>query len=150
MAKHTNDITRARTYTPFTSPRSFMDAAAQRAAADLARDGKKSRDASDVARWEDEGGTTKPPAQGPQLKPLAARFALSGRASYDSLQRSHVEGMMASPDVRVDAETLMPQRALASSIEERARLRMSSRKAPAHGSGRQRGRRTMGRHGNRP
>jgi hypothetical protein len=64
MAKHTNDITRARTYTQLTSPRSFMDAAARHAAADLARDVKKSRDASDVARWEDEAGATKPRARG--------------------------------------------------------------------------------------
>jgi hypothetical protein len=63
MAKHTNDITRARTYTLLTSPRSFMDAAARRAA-DLARNVKKSQDASDVARWEDEAGATKPRAQG--------------------------------------------------------------------------------------
>lgn len=99
-----NDMTHARTYTPLTSPRSFMDAAAQRAAADLARDGKTSRDTSDVARWEDEGGASK---------------------------------------------TLMPQRELASSIEERARLRMASRKAPAH-LRQTAGRRTMGRHSNRP
>lgn len=47
-------------YTAFTAPASFIAAAAQRATRDGAQHGKSSREASEVARWEGEGGAEKP------------------------------------------------------------------------------------------
>jgi hypothetical protein len=80
---------------------------------------------------------------------MARKFALAGRAAYDSVQRSQVEGMMDASNVNAGAMDLTPHRGPVSKSEERGRLGVWQ-SAPAHPQGRQRGRRTMGRHGNRP
>jgi hypothetical protein len=148
MSNHESDVTDARTYTALTSAPSRRDSAALRGA-DLERYGNRSRDKSAVASWENEGGATKSsiPAAMPEL--VARKFALAGRAAYDSLQRSQVEGMMDASNVNAGAMDLTPHRGPVSKSEERGRLGVWQ-SAPAHPQGRQRGRRTMGRHGNRP
>jgi hypothetical protein len=148
MSKHENDVTNARTYTALTSAHSREDSAALRSA-DLERNSNRLEDRSAISRWENEGGATKSsiPAAMPQL--VARKFALGGRAAYDSLQRSQVEGMMDASNGNAVPVDLTPHRGPASKSEERGDLGVW-RSAPAHPQGRQRGRRTMGRHGNRP
>jgi hypothetical protein len=148
MSKHENGITNARTYTALTSAHSREDSAAL-CGADLERYGNASRDESAVARWENEGGATKKSIPAAMPKLVARKFALAGRAAYDSLQRSQVEGMMDASNVNAVAVDLTPHRGPAIKSEERGGLGIW-RSAPAHPRGRQRGRRTMGRHGNRP
>jgi hypothetical protein len=147
MSKHENDVTNARTYTALTSAHSREDSAVLRGA-DLERYGNRSRDKSAVAMWENEGGATKSSIPAAMPKLVASKFALAGRAAYDSLERSQVEDMMAASTVNVVAADLAPHRGPASKSEERQGLGVW-RSAPAHPQGRQRGRRTMGRHGNR-
>jgi len=60
MIEHGNPTHGPGAYTLFTSPRSYIAAAAQRATNDLIRHDKRSREESDLARWEGEGGKQRP------------------------------------------------------------------------------------------
>ena len=53
-------------YTLLTSPRSLIDAAAQRATQNPATHKKSPREKSELATWEGEGGAAKPRAQAPE------------------------------------------------------------------------------------
>lgn len=152
MIEHVKHITHGpSSYTLLTSRRSFIGAAAQRATQDLTRHNKSSREESDLARWEGEGGAARPRTQAPKTLPkLTMRFAMSGRPSYDSPHRTSVETMMVTPVERVAAVPFIARQGPAGSNEERSRLQSSWRNAPANPTNKHRGRRTMGRHGNRP
>jgi hypothetical protein len=146
MSNHENDAPDARTYTAYASPQSGTDSSALHGA-NVERYHSTVHDKSAISRWENEGGATKSSTRDAMPKLVATRFALAARAAYKSLQRSEVEGTMDRPNVNASAVDLTRHRGPASKTEERARLGVW-RSAPAH-QGRQRGRRTMGRHGNR-
>jgi hypothetical protein len=103
----------------------------------------------DLTRWEGEGGASTPPPALPKERPLKLTFVISGRASYDSTTRSTVEAIMNTP-VGGAGFLFMSRQGQAQRNQERSRLQNSWRNAPSHPSDKHRGRRTMGRHGNRP
>jgi hypothetical protein len=148
MSYHENEVTDARTYTAFTSPRSRRDSAVL-GGENLERYGNRSQDRSAVAIWENEGGATKCFIRNAVPQLVARKFALAGRAAYDSLQRSQVEGMMRPSTADAGALDVAPHAGPASKTAEHGRLGVWQ-SAPARPQGKQRGRRTMGRHGNRP
>ena len=151
MTKHTNHTKAAQTFTVLHthSRRNFLDAAAHRAAAARAVYSDRCAYESAVARWENEGGATKPAPHVTRRLLLATQAALSDGAACDPLQRSNGEPAVALPHFKSHS-VLATQKGPASRLEERGTVGVSRRNTPTHTAGRQRGRRTMGRHGNRP
>ena len=149
MTQQTTDTKAPHTFTLRThSGLNFLDAAAHHAAAERAVYSDRSAYESALARWENEGGAVKPPPHVTRRLLLATQAALSGGTPFDSLQRNG-EPPVALPHFKVHA-VLATQKGPASKLEERGKVGVSRRNAPTHTAGRQRGRRTMGRHGNRP
>jgi hypothetical protein len=74
---------------------------------------------------------------------------LSRRPSYDSSDRSNMEALFITPAPELATVPFMSARGVADRNEERRRILASWHSAPSHPSGQRRGRRTMGRHGNR-
>ena len=76
--------------------------------------------------------------------------ALSRRPSYDSSDRSNMETLLAAPIADLATAPFVSARAAADRDQDRRAVLASWHSAPSHPSGQRRGRRTMGRHGNRP
>jgi hypothetical protein len=148
MVKHL-DITFEPKSDTTSSPSTGVAADMQRPTTNLAPQNQIS--AEDLVRWEGDGGALKPRAEIAKEQPLTLKFAISRRASYDSPVRSNVEAMITpTPVAAVAAVPYMSRRGQADRNQERSKLQNSWRNAPAHPSDKNRGRRTMGRHGNRP
>jgi hypothetical protein len=149
MTQQTSHTKVAHTFTRHArSGPNFLDAAAHRAAAERAVYSDRSAYESALARWENEGGAVKPPPHVTRRLLLATQAALSGGTAFDSLQRNG-EPAVALPHFKAHS-VLATQKGPASKLEERGKVGVSRRNATTHTAGRQRGRRTMGRHGNRP
>ena len=76
--------------------------------------------------------------------------AISRRPSYDSPERTYVEALLVAPVAEPATVPFMSPRGIADRNQERIRVLSSWQSAPFHRSAQRRGRRTMGRHGNRP
>ncbi len=137
-------------YALSTSRRSFIAAGAQRATQDFAARNKHSDERSALERWEGEGGAVAAGAKvRKSTKALRTYAAMSSRPSYDSPHRSIVEAML---NASTAASASSPVGANRGPTDGKRRS-MGSQKAPsetANPLNKRRGRRTMGRHGNRP
>ena len=136
-------------YTP-SSPHSAIAAVAQRATRNAGLRDKGSRDAGDLDRWEAEGGAgaTRAGLQKQLFERPTTRAGMSARPSYDWPHRSAVEAMLGE----TAAETrVVASQGPADANEKRGKqLARSPGDAFASPPNKRRGRRTMGRHGNRP
>jgi hypothetical protein len=150
MTQHTTHTKAADTLTRRkNSGPNFLDAAAHRAAAERAVYSDRSAYETALARWENEGGAVKPPPHVARRLLLATQAALSGEATCDLLQRSSGKPAVELPHFKTHS-VLTTRKGPASRLEERGTLGVSRKNAPTHTAGRQRGRRTIGRHGNHP
>lgn len=96
----------------------------------------------DLSTWEGEGGALSKPTA------MIFRHALPGRASEEPVVAARLQEVTFSASRHPPLPFLV--QAVADENEKRSKAPRSWSNGPSHPSDKRRGRRTMGRHGNRP
>ena len=150
MIEHDDHVGHAPNSYTESSPHSLLAAAAQRATRHAWQRNSVSREAADVERWEAEGGASasRPRLQMKAPQPRTMRAAMSTRPSYDSPHRSTLDTVGATA-ARASVEA-RAGKGPADGNEKLSKTLHLPRGSKAELPNKRQGRRTMGRHGNRP
>ena len=153
MSEHDNRTGHVPSSYALSSPHSAITAAAQRATKAYDARNEALRDAADMDRWEAEGGAaaSRTRLQENSFQRVTIRARMSTRPSYDSSARSDVEAMVAGSGSKSARATVSASRPPSDDKRHRSKDSASSPGITAAKMPQKlRGRRTMGRRGNRP